>query len=251
MTFGYVEDGLVSLAIPGTFLYFLFFGRIYALTGAFIVMIFEMITGDIATFGVIYVIVITAFGQGMTRRTNDDWWNDLVLVFYLLFRDTYEGGNCERLSANDTCMVENMCSFRNFEAWMTMVHFTMGEFDVSVFSVLLDALVLFFSFEVFSLRSHSLFIFCQNSLHCFHDSHADTFTKYVNRFDGQYLSTNHHHQWKGTYTTGKKKWRVFFLNKNDQSSGHNWFWQSNDLVHLNNDLIIKVSMPLVPMINEI
>lgn len=64
ITFGYVEDGLVSLAIPGTFLYFLFFGRIYALTGAFIVMIFEMITGDIATFGVIYVIVITAFGQG-------------------------------------------------------------------------------------------------------------------------------------------------------------------------------------------
>lgn len=63
--FGYVEDGLVSLAVPGTFLYFLFFGRIYALTGAFIVMIFEMITGDIATFGVIYVIVITAFGQGI------------------------------------------------------------------------------------------------------------------------------------------------------------------------------------------
>jgi hypothetical protein len=28
-------------------------------------MIFEMITGDIATFGVIYSIVITAFGQGM------------------------------------------------------------------------------------------------------------------------------------------------------------------------------------------
>lgn len=27
-------------------------------------MIFEMITGDIATFGVIYAIVITAFGQG-------------------------------------------------------------------------------------------------------------------------------------------------------------------------------------------
>jgi transient receptor potential cation channel subfamily V protein 6 len=59
-----VEDGLVSLAVPGTFLFFLFFGRIYALTGAFIVMIFEMITGDIATFGVIYVIVVTAFGQG-------------------------------------------------------------------------------------------------------------------------------------------------------------------------------------------
>ncbi|CAF4008329.1 unnamed protein product, partial [Adineta steineri] len=109
--FGYVEDGLVSLAVPGTFLYFLFFGRIYALTGAFIVMIFEMITGDIATFGVIYVIVITAFGQ----------------VFYLLFRDTSEGGNCQEFSSNDTCGVDNMCSFKNFEAWMTMVHFTMGE----------------------------------------------------------------------------------------------------------------------------
>jgi hypothetical protein len=68
VTFGYVEDGLVSLGVPGTFLYFLFFGRIYALTGAFIVMIFEMITGDIATFGVIYVIVITAFGQGIAKK---------------------------------------------------------------------------------------------------------------------------------------------------------------------------------------
>jgi len=38
------------------------------LTGAFIVMIFEMITGDIATFGVIYVIVVTAFGQGRKKR---------------------------------------------------------------------------------------------------------------------------------------------------------------------------------------
>jgi len=31
-------------------------------------MIFEMITGDIATFGVIYVIVITAFGQGRKKN---------------------------------------------------------------------------------------------------------------------------------------------------------------------------------------
>ncbi|CAF3551992.1 unnamed protein product [Adineta steineri] len=119
VTFGYVEDGLVSLAVPGTFLFFLFFGRIYALTGAFIVMIFEMITGDIATFGVIYVIVITAFGQ----------------VFYLLFRDTTEGGNCERAALNDTCEIDKMCSFQNFEAWMTMVHFTMGEFDFSRFDL--------------------------------------------------------------------------------------------------------------------
>ncbi|CAF0923689.1 unnamed protein product [Rotaria sordida] len=119
VTFGYFEDGLVSLAIPGTFLFFLFFGRIYELTGAFIVMIFEMITGDIATFGVIYIIVITAFGQ----------------VFYLLFRDTTEGGNCERAVTNDTCGNDNLCSFQNFEAWMTMVHFTLGEFDFSRFDL--------------------------------------------------------------------------------------------------------------------
>ncbi|CAF2381938.1 unnamed protein product [Rotaria sp. Silwood2] len=117
--FGYVEDGLVSLAIPGTFLYFLFFGRIYEITGAFIVMIFEMITGDIATFGVIYIIVITAFGQ----------------VFYLLFRDTTEGGYCERAVTNDTCSNDNLCSFQNFEAWMTMLHFTLGEFDFSRFDL--------------------------------------------------------------------------------------------------------------------
>jgi hypothetical protein len=56
----------------------------------------------------------------------------LFLVFYLLFRDTKEGGNCERVTTNDTCAVDNMCSFKNFEAWMTMVHFTMGEFDVGI-----------------------------------------------------------------------------------------------------------------------
>ena len=61
----------MSLAVPGTFLYFLFFGRIYALTGAFIVMIFEMITGDIATFGVIYVIVVTSFGQGTEKQAKN------------------------------------------------------------------------------------------------------------------------------------------------------------------------------------
>lgn len=55
-----------------------------------------------------------------------------ILVFYLLFRDTSEGGNCEQTVANDTCGNDNMCSFRNFEAWMTMVHFTMGEFDVKI-----------------------------------------------------------------------------------------------------------------------
>jgi hypothetical protein len=54
----------------------------------------------------------------------------LFSVFYLLFRDTSEGGNCERAAPNDTCGNGNMCSFQNFEAWMTMVHFTMGEFDV-------------------------------------------------------------------------------------------------------------------------
>lgn len=55
-----------------------------------------------------------------------------ILVFYLLFRDTSEGGNCELIVANDTCANDHMCSFRNFEAWMTMVHFTMGEFDVKL-----------------------------------------------------------------------------------------------------------------------
>ena len=51
-------------------------------------------------------------------------------MFYLLFRDTTEGGNCERVILNGTCVNDKMCSFQNFEAWMTMVHFTMGEFDV-------------------------------------------------------------------------------------------------------------------------
>jgi hypothetical protein len=44
-------------------------------------MIFEMITGDIATFGVIYVIVITAFGQG--RKNNKMAKINNLNVFFL------------------------------------------------------------------------------------------------------------------------------------------------------------------------
>ena len=65
-----------------------------------------------------------------SNEINRDWNNFFIIVFYLLFRDTSEGGNCERMTGNDTCANDNMCSFQNFEAWMTMVHFTMGEFDV-------------------------------------------------------------------------------------------------------------------------
>jgi hypothetical protein len=62
--------------------------------------------------------------------------NFVLSVFYLLFRDTSEGGNCERAAPNDTCGNGNMCSFQNFEAWMTMVHFTMGEFDVKIVNLI-------------------------------------------------------------------------------------------------------------------
>jgi len=72
-----------------------------------------------------------------------------ILVFYLLFRDTTEGGNCERAAFNDTCGNDNMCSFKNFEAWMTMVHFTMGEFDVKMI-ILFKFNNLFFYYLVFS-----------------------------------------------------------------------------------------------------
>ncbi len=66
----------------------------------------------------------------------------------MLFRDTTEGGNCERAALNDTCGNDNMCSFKNFEAWMTMVHFTMGEFDVKIMTLFKFNYCLFFSFLV-------------------------------------------------------------------------------------------------------
>ena len=55
------------------------------------------------------------------------------LVFYLLFRDTTEGRYCQRSIGNSTCGNDDVCSFKNFEAWMTMIHFTMGEFNVFIF----------------------------------------------------------------------------------------------------------------------
>ena len=64
---------------------------------------------------------------------------------------------------------------------MTMVHFTMGEFDVSL---LYDASLRLLRHAVFTLRSHASCLSGEDLVHRLHDPDAHPSTEHVNRIDG-------------------------------------------------------------------
>ena len=59
-----VEDTFVILAIPCAWMHLLFYARVATLTGPFVVMIYKMVVGDIATFSIIFVIFLFGFSLG-------------------------------------------------------------------------------------------------------------------------------------------------------------------------------------------
>ncbi|CAI4229605.1 unnamed protein product [Auanema sp. JU1783] len=56
-----VEEALLAFAVPGAFLYLLFFARVFRLTGPFIQMIYNMVAGDLFLFGIISAIFLLPF----------------------------------------------------------------------------------------------------------------------------------------------------------------------------------------------
>ncbi|XP_015185813.1 PREDICTED: uncharacterized protein LOC107071371 [Polistes dominula] len=57
------EDAILVVAVPGSWFLLMFFAGAIRLTGPFVTMIYSMITGDMLTFGIIYVVVLFGFSQ--------------------------------------------------------------------------------------------------------------------------------------------------------------------------------------------
>lgn len=57
------EEAILVFAVPASWFLLMFFAGAVRLTGPFVTMIFSMITGDMFTFGIIYLIVLFGFSQ--------------------------------------------------------------------------------------------------------------------------------------------------------------------------------------------
>jgi len=88
------------LAVPSAWFFLMFFAGAVRLTGPFVTMIYSMITGDMLTFAIIYVIMLFAFTQ----------------TFYFLF----QGGEESPPSAFQMY----------YSTWMGLFHWTMGTYEV-------------------------------------------------------------------------------------------------------------------------
>ncbi|CEF71670.1 Inactive [Strongyloides ratti] len=58
-----VEEGLLVFALPGSWIFLLFFARSAKLTGPFVQMIYSMIAGDMIRFAIISAIFLVSFSQ--------------------------------------------------------------------------------------------------------------------------------------------------------------------------------------------
>ncbi|XP_063218007.1 transient receptor potential cation channel subfamily V member 4 isoform X2 [Bacillus rossius redtenbacheri] len=57
------EEAILLFAVPGSWFLFMFFAGAIRLTGPFVTMVYSMITGDMLTFGIIYMVVLFGFSQ--------------------------------------------------------------------------------------------------------------------------------------------------------------------------------------------
>ena len=97
---------MVFLSIPFIWLYLLFFAGAIKLTGPFVTMVFSMITGDMTTFCLIYVIIMFGFTQ----------------AFYFMEKEVY--------AREDDENAEKYVSYGL--TWVALFHMTLGEYGYSV-----------------------------------------------------------------------------------------------------------------------
>ena len=99
-----IEESLLVFAVPMSWFYLMFFAGAIKLTGPFVTMIFSMITGDMFTFSIIYVIFLFGFSQAF---------------FFML-----KGG-------------EEDSMYNSYPTtWIALFHMTLGEYEVGGFEVL-------------------------------------------------------------------------------------------------------------------
>ncbi|EAT38898.1 AAEL009258-PA [Aedes aegypti] len=93
------EEAILLFAVPGSWFLLMFFAGAIGLTGPFVTMIFSMITGDMFTFGIIYMIVLFGFSQ----------------AFYFLYKGHPEA--------------EDSPFGSYFGTWMGLFQTTLGDYD--------------------------------------------------------------------------------------------------------------------------
>lgn len=95
------EEAILVFAVPGSWFLLMFFAGAVRLTGPFVTMIFSMITGDMFTFGIIYLIVLFGFSQ----------------AFYFLYKGHPQ--------------VEQTLFHTYQSTWMALFQTTLGDYNVS------------------------------------------------------------------------------------------------------------------------
>ncbi|VDM45622.1 unnamed protein product [Toxocara canis] len=115
-----VEEALLVFALPGSWIFLLFFARSAKLTGPFVQMIYSMIAGDMIRFAIISAIFLVSFSQ----------------VFYFLGKDMHAK---QLLSPEnpDYCAVSGYAIFTYssfLETFITLFRASMGGYDYEEFA---------------------------------------------------------------------------------------------------------------------
>eukprot|EP00090_Calanus_glacialis_P029441 TRINITY_DN47253_c0_g1_i1.p1 TRINITY_DN47253_c0_g1~~TRINITY_DN47253_c0_g1_i1.p1 ORF type:complete len:251 (-),score=41.01 TRINITY_DN47253_c0_g1_i1:3-755(-) len=95
-----IEESLLVFGVPGSWFYLMFFAGAIKLTGPFVTMIFSMITGDMFTFSIIYIIFLFGFSQ----------------AFYFIMKS-----------------LEGDLYGKYHTTWVALFHMTLGEYEYDDF----------------------------------------------------------------------------------------------------------------------
>ncbi|KAK0397772.1 hypothetical protein QR680_002261 [Steinernema hermaphroditum] len=115
-----VEEALFVFALPGSWIFLLFFARSLKLTGPFVQMIYSMIAGDMIRFAIISAIFLVSFSQ----------------VFFFVGKDMYAKQNLPDGNPHK-CQISGyqIYTYSNFlETFVTLFRASMGGYDYEEFS---------------------------------------------------------------------------------------------------------------------
>lgn len=129
-------------------------------------MIYSMITGDMFTFGIIYLIVLFGFSQ----------------AFYFLYKGHPQ--------------VESSLFATYPSTWMALFQTTLGDYNVDMPFLSSNKLHLAIKIPlsrklVFRFEQYNVSEFGENCVCHFHDICADSIAQHVDCYDGKYVRARH------------------------------------------------------------
>ncbi|XP_063602518.1 uncharacterized protein LOC134778595 [Penaeus indicus] len=119
--FRVLEDELMAYAVAGSWFMLMFFAGALKLTGPFVVMIYKMISGDMFTFSIVYVIMLLGFSQ----------------AFYFLYKHPKQDKDSKYINFGST--------------WMALFHMTLGDYDYTAMNFNIYSGMSKFVFLVFTI----------------------------------------------------------------------------------------------------